>query len=158
MVTDLISAEAAFTPDPATPDPATGGPVADDPVTSGMPAGLSYSGLRKAYLLRTSADQKTAQFSTELLSLLLAKLAARVVVDEVYYRERYPDIGEAIAAGQFVSARMPHRIEVDDMFYRKTNPDVVAGLRSGRLVSAQLHFEHFGFKEGRLPYEGWSLF
>jgi hypothetical protein len=170
MVTDLISAEAAFTPDPATPDPATGGPVADDPVTSGMPAGLSYSGLRKAYLLRTSADQKTAQFSTELLSLLLAKLAARVVVDEVYYRERYPDIGEAIAAGQFVSARhhyvrfgymedrMPHRIEVDDVFYRKTNPDVVAGLRSGRLVSAQLHFEHFGFKEGRLPYEGWSLF
>ena len=149
-------------------DPDAGSGVGD---LSGILApGLSYSGLRKNYLLRPNADQKTVQISKELLHFLLSKLVVRVVVDEAFYTGLYPDIGEAIKAGQFISARhhyvrfgymedrMPHRIEVDDAFYRKTYPDVVGGLRSGRLASSQLHFEHFGFKEGRLPYEGWTLF
>lgn len=137
---------------------------------AGLAAGLSYSGLRKAYLLKHSPDQKIVQISTELLVFMLAKLVERVVVDEAYYGDRYPDIGDAIAAGQFVSARhhyirfgymedrLPHRIVVDEVFYRKSYADVVDGLRSGRIASAQAHFDHFGFKEGRLPYEGWTLF
>jgi len=136
----------------------------------GLAAGRPFSGLRRAYLLNPSPDQTSFQVSAELLQFLLAKLALRVLVDEAFYRARYPDIGEAIEQGQFASARhhyihygyredrMPHRITVDDAFYRTTYPDILQGLRSGRLASAQAHFDNFGFKEGRLPYEGWTLF
>jgi len=171
-IAPLISAKAEAPEDEAPEGDALQGDALEDtaPANFGLAAGRSYSGLRRSYLLNPSPDQTSFQVSAELLQFLLAKLAMRVVVDEAFYRARYPDIGEAIAQGQFASARhhyihygyredrMPHRITVDDMFYRTTYPDILQGLRSGRLASAQAHFDNFGFKEGRLPYEGWTLF
>ena len=54
--------------------------------------------------------------------------------------------------------RLPFRIEVDEKFYLRTNPDIASAVNDGSIPLAQVHFEHSGYKEGRLPREGWSLF
>ncbi len=78
-----------------------------------------------------------------------------VWVDEEWYLKSYPDIAAAIAAGHFHSGkehfvgsgyfegRWPFDIPVDEDWYTATYTDVP--------TSGTVHFQKFGYWEGRLP-------
>ena len=99
--------------------------------------------------------------------LLRLALEQNIQVDECYYLLTYPDVGEAVAKGLFTSSRhhylefgyfedrLPFRVEVDDAFYFRPTRHHGRG-EAGTMPSAQVHFERHGYKEGRLPREGWS--
>ena len=94
---------------------------------------------------------------------------AEIALDEAWYRQRYPDVDEAIATGLLPDARqhyresgyfehrLPYPIAVDAPWYLSQYTDVGAALSRKLYASAQAHFEEVGFKEGRLPYPGFSL-
>jgi hypothetical protein len=100
---------------------------------------------------------------------LLQMLLNGVNVDEKWYLTKYPDVAEAVQAGDMKSARehyirsgyfenrMPGPIRVDEGWYKAEYPDVSAAIKSGAFKNGQQHFERSGFKEGRLPAAGWSL-
>jgi len=97
-----------------------------------------------------------------LLTVLRSVIRA-VPVDEVWYCQTYPDVTEALEAGDIKSAkehfvengyfegRSPSEPTVDELWYLATNPDVVAGIEAGVFASAQDHFDRHGYREGRLP-------
>lgn len=92
----------------------------------------------------------------DMLSLALGGL-----VDEAWYRARYPDVGEAVERGvlpsgcaHYVQAgiyegRMPYRVPLDNADYLACHPDVLASVREGAFRSALDHFVRVGFAEGR---------
>ena len=53
-----------------------------------------------------------------------------------------------------IDGRTTRHPGVDEAYYFKTNPDVAAVIREGKLDSVQHHFDLYGSREGRLPYEG----
>ncbi len=103
------------------------------------------------------------------LRQVLGPLLDRIEVDERWYRDRHPDVEEAIRSGELHSARahyvsagyfedrLPRHIAVDEEWYVAQNPDVAQAMRLGVFRQAQEHFEVSGFREGRLPRQGWSL-
>jgi hypothetical protein len=100
----------------------------------------------------------------ENLVQMLRRLIAGVEVDEKWYVERYPDIGDAIRRGivsgarsHFVNdgyfeGRMPFPIKVDEAYYLEQNAGVADYVRKGLLASGQQHFDENGYAEGRLPF------
>lgn len=94
---------------------------------------------------------------------------AHVEVDEVWYRDKYLDVHDAVETGKIKSARhhfirdgyfedrFPRPIKVDETWYLKQYPDVEKAVSQGAYKSGSQHFELDGYKEGRLPCEGWSL-
>ncbi len=96
---------------------------------------------------------------------IVRQLLIGVVVDEEWYMTRYPDIADAIRAGEIKSARahfiehgyiegrLPGSILVDEQWYLDQYPDVAESVRRGGETSAQSHFERNGYKEGRLPFQ-----
>ncbi|HEY5329668.1 MAG TPA: dTDP-4-dehydrorhamnose 3,5-epimerase [Acidobacteriaceae bacterium] len=134
---------------------------------------LPFSAMARTYI-KLPKDSEQVRDRCVLLDYgvlidLLKVLADRVPVDEVWYRERYPDIDDGIRKGEFRSAkhhyvefgyfedRIPRHFEVNDQFYRATNPDIAQGIKSGTIASTQGHFEQYGFNEGRIPWDGWWL-
>ena len=98
--------------------------------------------------------------------LQLVKLLLRGVdVDEKWYRAAYPDVDQAIRAGELKSAkhhfvksgyfegRRAAPVVVDEEWYLAANPDVKESMELGEFRSAQRHFEEHGETEGRLPSE-----
>ncbi len=96
----------------------------------------------------------------------LARLAAeRMVVDEKWYLERYPDVKAAIGRKElffaaehfrrhgFIEGRASSAQTVDPSWYIATYPDVDAAIRAGHFKSAQEHFDLAGLNEGRLPHK-----
>lgn len=95
---------------------------------------------------------------------ILRMMLQGVEVDEAWYKETYPDIGQAIDKGRVPSARhhflndgwlegrLPYAMNVEEDWYLKQYPDVADFLRRGLLTSAQGHFDEDGYREGRLPY------
>jgi hypothetical protein len=149
------------------------GPASPGAELQALALALPFSVLRNIHKLNFDGDVATARMvpvNSAFLGLLLESVAARVAVDEQWYRTHYPDIGDAIAAGSFESARhhylkfgylenrLPRHIPVDEAFYCASNKDIAEKLRLGHIESAQSHFEQHGFKEGRLPAKGWRLF
>ncbi len=146
---------------------------ATQPSTELQALALPFSVLRNIHKLNFDGDLSTLRMipvSNVLLNALLESIAARVAIDEEWYRTNNPDIADAIDSGMFENARhhylkfgyienrLPRFIQVDETFYRASNRDISEKLRLGQLQSAQQHFEQFGFKEGRLPSKGWRLF
>ncbi len=90
-------------------------------------------------------------------------LLEAVPVDEDWYRQRYPDVGEAIEAGSYQNGRhhfvmhgyfegrQPFDVQVDETWYLAQYPDVKAGIEDGRFESAQAHYAIHGYAEGRKP-------
>jgi hypothetical protein len=88
-------------------------------------------------------------------------LLRSVTFDEAWYLAEYPDIAEAIAAGDVKSARhhfidsgyfegrLPAPLEVDEAWYLAEYPDVAEGIERGEIESARQHFLEHGFEEGR---------
>jgi hypothetical protein len=162
-------------------DPQAGDQTPAGPARSGLASSttvldalaIPFSVLRSMHRLNFDGDVSVPRMvpvSSRLLGMLFEAIAERIRVDEEWYCAHYPDIGEAIVAGKFESARhhylkfgylenrLPHYIAVDEAFYRAANKDIAEKLRLGHLQSAQQHFEQFGFREGRIPFKGWRLF
>jgi hypothetical protein len=120
--------------------------------------------LREIGLPEESGDE-TVRLTRDQVTLLIRKFLIYVPVDEVWYKNTYPDVQGAIDSGAFKSAkdhfvsngyfegRLPTKINVDVDFYTKTYPDVAERIEDGEITSAQEHFESHGFAEGRLPFE-----
>ena len=100
----------------------------------------------------------------ELLEVI--KLLLRGIdVDEAWYREQYPDVGQAIAEGVYRSAkhhfveygyfegRWPSQPAIDEAWYLEQYPDVAERVEAGDVASALDHFRDHGYSEGRLPAE-----
>lgn len=100
------------------------------------------------------------QFKTAIKSVLRG-----VKIDEVWYRQTYRDVDQAIKAGVYKSAkhhfvedgyfegRRPGMAIVDEDWYLSKYPDVAEGIETGEISSCQDHFENDGEQEGRLPQE-----
>ena len=96
----------------------------------------------------------------ELLDIVRLLLRS-VTFDEAWYLAEYPDIAEAIAAGEVKSARhhfidsgyfegrLPAALEVDEAWYLAEYPDVAEGIERGEILSARQHFLEHGYEEGR---------
>jgi hypothetical protein len=52
---------------------------------------------------------------------------------------------------------MPYEITVEEQWYLAQYADVNAAVASGEIESARHHFYAAGFKEGRLPYAGFTF-
>jgi hypothetical protein len=52
---------------------------------------------------------------------------------------------------------MPHCVMVDENWYLAEYPDVSDGVKSKHFASGQDHFEIFGYREGRYPYQAFEL-
>jgi len=88
----------------------------------------------------------------------------RILVDEAWYLNRYPDVAEAVKAGDVPNAaehywrsgyyehRLPYDIEVDESWYLSQYPDIRDAVSSGVFASGRSHFHQVGFAEGRLPF------
>jgi hypothetical protein len=94
---------------------------------------------------------------------VLRTLLRAVPVDEQWYCETYPDVAQAIAAGDYRNARhhfvadgyfegrWPGPARVDTDWYLTAYPDVQRAVENGEVTSAQDHFDRHGYREGRAP-------
>jgi hypothetical protein len=99
----------------------------------------------------------------------MATLLNMVQVDEAWYLAAYPDVAEALKAGQLADCkahfvwfgyyehRMPRPIEVDEAWYLKVYPDIEKAVERQAFASGQDHFNRCGYSEGRMPYANFSL-
>jgi hypothetical protein len=83
--------------------------------------------------------------------------------DSEWYMTEYPDIAEAVAAGDIKSpkehfvdsgyfeGRLPCALKVDEAFYLEKYPDVAEAIARGDSESAEQHFLTHGYWEGRVP-------
>ncbi len=88
--------------------------------------------------------------------------------DAAWYLETYPQVKEAIAAGEYGNA-LHHYLTnptpdefspspwFDEAYYRRTSPDILPSLGAGGLRNGYEHFVLFGAHEGRSPAEGIDL-
>lgn len=125
---------------------------------------IPFRALLRKIGLDDDLGRETFVVSREQLLTLIGSLLEATPFDEVWYKEKYPDVEQAIAAGTVLSAkdhyltngyfegRWPGPIRVDESFYMSTYPDVAEGIEFGEIELAQMHFEQYGFMEGRLPY------
>jgi hypothetical protein len=126
---------------------------------------VPFSKLKDSLRVLSIGGQLKLDMSYDELVDVMKKLLQAVPVDEDWYRQRYPDVAEAIDAGAYRNAkhhfvdygyfegRRPFEPEVDDAWYVKNNPDVRQGIEEGSILSAAAHFIEHGYEEGRLPMQ-----
>jgi hypothetical protein len=124
--------------------------------------------LREGYA-KLNEDSSAVEVKRWLLAGLLRPMLLSVNFDEEYYRKANPDLAEAERSGTIASLhehylefgyfehRLPCFVEVDITFYAHAYPDMKLDLSESSARLAQNHFERHGFKEGRIPSEGWSF-
>jgi hypothetical protein len=94
--------------------------------------------------------------------MILTEMLRAVPFDEKWYVERYPDVAEAVATGDFTSAhehyvrygyfegRLPGLNGFDPEIYCRIYPDLEhILLEPGSEGRAQAHFVEHGYREGR---------
>jgi hypothetical protein len=106
-------------------------------------------------------ERSTVAVSTEGLRGLISALLRNVIVDEVWYRDSYPDVAAAVMAGDvpscrehyirsgYFEGRLPSEPLIDEEWYLSRYPDLAEARRAGQLVSARSHFLQRGLQEGR---------
>lgn len=121
--------------------------------------------IRRLVEISTVRGELRVNVSYDDLINILRLLIAGIVVNEEWYLEEYPDIGQAVKDGLVKSARqhfiddgyfegrLPFPMNVDETWYLEQNPDVAESVRTGVVSSGQQHFSEDGYREGRLPYE-----
>jgi hypothetical protein len=122
-----------------------------------------FAALRGGLKLVSVKGQLKLDLTYDAFLDIVKKLLEAAEVDEAFYRETYPDVAEAIAAGTYRDAkhhflangylegRRPFPMAVDEAFYLAENPDVRDGIEDGIFDSAQDHFVRCGYEEGRRP-------
>jgi len=115
-------------------------------------------------LLQTAGRKSARGADKDAVQAFVRALLIGMEINEDWYLRRYPDIGEAIAAGTFASGRqhfishgyfegrVPFPIQVDPDWYLAQYPEVAKAIASGIVESAQKHFEEHGYREGRAPF------
>lgn len=129
-----------------------------------------YATLINRKLIVPSSRKPFVAVDEHFVTQLLMPRLEKIQVDEAWYLETYPDVGDAIQRGVVPGAkahycqygyfehRMPHRILVDEPWYLAEYPDVREGVVVSKdFDSGQDHFERLGYKEGRFPYRGFEL-
>ena len=121
--------------------------------------------IRRAVEITTVRGELRVNMSYETFIEIIKRMISGIEVDEKWYAEAYPDIGEAIRAGRIKSAkhhftedgyfegRLPFPVTVDETWYKQKYPDVAESVRRGVPPTLQQHFEEDGYREGRLPFE-----
>ena len=116
-------------------------------------------------------SQKTAYLAIDrdYFVSILARVVSDISVDERWYIERSPDVGEAVERGDFTSAtdhfvkvgfyehRMPYEIDVDEEWYLANYSDIADAVRKGVFASGRAPFYLLGYREGRLPHANFKL-
>ncbi|GAB0119136.1 hypothetical protein [Acidisoma sp. 7E03] len=86
--------------------------------------------------------------------------------DAAWYRSAYPDVADAIAAGDvpdpfthftrsgYLEHRRPRPFAVDRAWYEKTYQDVAKAVKMGAVTDAETHFNTAGYFEPRAPDPG----
>jgi hypothetical protein len=86
-----------------------------------------------------------------------------VVFDEAWYLAEYPDIADAVDAGEvksprhhfvesgYFEGRLPRPLDIDETWYLTAYPDVAEGIARGEIQSPRQHFLEHGYDEGRSP-------
>lgn len=117
---------------------------------------------QKISIVTVNGELKVNNTYDEFLEILRLMLRS-TSVDEAWYLAEYPDIAEAVAAGEVKSARhhfidsgyfegrLPSPLEIDEAWYLSEYPDVAEGIARGEILSARQHFEEHGYDEGRSP-------
>jgi len=113
---------------------------------------------------RLNSKSKIA-VDAKLLKTLLQTMVANAPFSEAFYKEAYPDLAAAQAAGQIPDLRQ-HFIEtgffegrfgspppVDEAFYTSTYKDVGQAVLKGDVISGTEHYLRSGAAEGRIPNE-----
>jgi hypothetical protein len=100
---------------------------------------------------------------TSLLKFLIQGRIPAAAFDEAEYLRAYPDIADAVAAGQFINplqhflahgyfeGRVAGAGVVDDDWYLAEYPDVAAAIAAGAFASAAAHYYAKGIREWRAP-------
>ena len=100
---------------------------------------------------------------------ILSRVVSDIYVDESWYVQHSPDVGTAVAEGDFASAtdhfikvgfyehRMPYEIDVDDEWYLENYPDIADAVKTRVFPSGRAHFYQNGYREGRLPHANFAL-
>lgn len=113
---------------------------------------------------RLNSKSKIA-IDARLLKALLQAIVARGPFNEAFYKQTYPDIAEAHAAGSipdlhqhfvesgYFEGRFGAAPEVDEAFYTSTYKDVGQAVLRGDIASGLEHYLRSGAAEGRLPRE-----
>jgi hypothetical protein len=110
---------------------------------------------------------KTLTCDREGLMTILMEMLRAAPFDEKWYVEQYPDVAEAIAAGEFPSARdhymrfgyfegrLPGLNGFDAEIYCRLYPDLEhILLEPGSDGKAKAHFVDYGYREGRFVPDG----
>jgi len=117
---------------------------------------------QKLSIVTVNGQLKVNNTYDEFLDIIRLILRS-VPVDETWYLAEYPDIAEAVAAGEVKSARhhfidsgyfegrLPSALVVDEAWYLSEYPDVAEGIERGEIQSARQHFLEHGYEEGRSP-------
>jgi len=121
--------------------------------------------IRRSVEISTVKGELRVSVSYDDFINILRLIISGIAVNEEWYLEEYPDIGQAVKEGLVQSARehfindgyfegrLPFPMNVDERWYLKENPDVAESVRTGVVGSGQQHFSEDGYREGRLPYE-----
>ena len=113
---------------------------------------------------RLNSRSKIA-IDARLLKALLQAIVVRTPFSEEFYKQTYPDLAEAHAAGSIADLHQ-HYVEsgyfegrfgappvVDEAFYTSHYKDVGQAVLRGDVVSGTEHYLRSGAAEGRLPTE-----
>lgn len=113
---------------------------------------------------RLNSKSKIA-IDAKLLKTLLQAVVAQAPFSEAFYRETYPDLAEAHAAGLIPDLHQ-HFVEsgyfegrfgapppLDEAYYTSTYRDVGQAVLKGDVESGLEHYLRSGAAEGRLPNE-----
>jgi hypothetical protein len=108
--------------------------------------------------------EKDTLYPQAAVDRLFEVLARSIPIDEKYYFSQYPDIQQAVEAGEisgaaqhyvehgFYEDRLPCDILIDENDYLARYPDIADGIKSGDVESATDHWLRFGRYEGRVAY------
>ncbi len=125
---------------------------------------LPFEAIRRRLEVRSERGELKVTLGYDTLLAIIRQFLAFVPVDEAWYCAQYPDIAEAIAAGQvegvrqhftdngYFEGRLPFPLAVDEAWYLAENADVAAAIAGGEIASANEHFQANGYREGRLPF------
>ncbi len=113
---------------------------------------------------RLNSRSKVA-IDAKLLKTLMQAMAARAPFSEEFYKQTYPDVAAAHAAGQipdlhrhfvesgYFEGRFGAPPPVDESFYTTHYKDVGQAVLKGDVASGSEHYLRSGAAEGRLPNE-----
>lgn len=118
--------------------------------------------------LANQASELEMTESDKVLVALMKRIIATVGIDEMQYFQDYPDIEDAVAAGDipsgthhfanfgFFERRLGVPASFDESWYLSTYPDVSLAIAEGEYADAKMHFVETGLREWRAPCEGSS--